>query len=1159
MKKSIVLILLVLIAFPALVHSAEAPQQQAPVVGAPTGTPQQKGAVSSDLEEVSHLKATVTKVVGSVVIRNEGALFWHDAKADESLKTGDEIKTKDDGKIEITLENGNVIKLKPNSKIIISRITHNILTGEYDNLFKSDGGRIWSKIGKLPGKSTFRIKTPTAVAGARGTIMYLDIYPDKTTVLFEGGKGFLENLISGERLDIEPNYMSQADNKGNLVEPTKPSEQEKQNLTGGWDIALGPAEGYSPPAGDTEDVKGDVDDTTEEQGDSEKEAREDKKNSQEETPIGPDFDGDRIPDSIDPDDDNDGYPDTEDAFPFDSTEWLDTDSDGTGNNTDPDDDNDGICDTLEETHNLDPLDNDTDNDGLTDGFEALVYMDPLNPDTDGDGILDADEMRNGLDARGWDTDEDGAIDTEEIREGTNPRLSYDFPHGLTYDQDLDGRPNNEDEDIDGDHLDNNTETRYRFSKTQNPGYYLDPNGPYFLNPYVADTDGGGVSDLLELQKGSDPFDSNDDSFQGSGRDADGDGLSDVWEQILGLNYSGEDTDGDGAKDGWDTDGDGLNDMEELHRGTDPKDQDTDDDGLSDHEEANVYDSDPFEVDTDEDGVSDLDEANAGTDPDHPLDYPTGFDNDMDGDGIPGDWDWDQDGDGISDDTEEEELGTNPRLADSDGDGVNDGIEIAEGTDPNDLLSFNAVRLPHSQDYVIDTDNDGIPDQLEREVGLDPNNSDTDGDGLKDGIEVAAGLDPFGKDTDGDGLEDGYEAKAENNLDPFTPDSDNDGLTDSQESLTTGTDPHNWDTDEDGLSDSAEIREGSNPNNSDTDGDTIRDDEDAFPNKAYKPDDPKEDKPNPAVYGSRGQIREKRLEMLEESVLRTEISDMLSGFWARHHDSVMERISDAQTGKVLTDSHGYRVRAEQYVLRPNDQTVQVMNISLRTKEAGGLSGLHTLNWMTTFDGSLNDLTASQIRNLPWNNYLNSYTEQIVSPATPGNIAPTDMNIKLAHDGNFIREQTRFGRRNSETQDVRAKTFSYHLAGFGSGAKINIRIPDGSIIEPIAGTIGNPGGFKYKVKPKKGIKPEKSIYVNFHVIADSGGPANGNFSNMQFNNLGDALRTNLADNPSIDIGNNNLEIGVRPSTGEESLIDLIYIPWNRQNWRDNHSWRGAQTGE
>ena len=45
--------------------------------------------------------------------------------------------------------------------------------------------------------------------------------------------------------------------------------------------------------------------------------------------------------------DGDGVVNGEDAFPYDATEWLDTDGDSIGNNTDPDDDNDDLPDVMD--------------------------------------------------------------------------------------------------------------------------------------------------------------------------------------------------------------------------------------------------------------------------------------------------------------------------------------------------------------------------------------------------------------------------------------------------------------------------------------------------------------------------------------------------------------------------------------------------------------------------------------------------------------------------------------------------------------------------------------------------------------------------------------------------------------------------------------------
>lgn len=50
-------------------------------------------------------------------------------------------------------------------------------------------------------------------------------------------------------------------------------------------------------------------------------------------------------DPLNPDTDGDGVNDSEDPFPLNPAEWMDTDKDNIGNNADIDDDNDGILDT----------------------------------------------------------------------------------------------------------------------------------------------------------------------------------------------------------------------------------------------------------------------------------------------------------------------------------------------------------------------------------------------------------------------------------------------------------------------------------------------------------------------------------------------------------------------------------------------------------------------------------------------------------------------------------------------------------------------------------------------------------------------------------------------------------------------------------------------
>jgi hypothetical protein len=99
--------------------------------------------------------------------------------------------------------------------------------------------------------------------------------------------------------------------------------------------------------------------------------------------------------------------------------------------------------------------------------------------------------------------------------------------------------------------------------------------------------------------------------------------------------------------------------------------------------------------------------------------------DTDQDGFADIAEGDDDNDGLSDD-QEAVLGTNPLLVDSDGDGLVDG---AGGLVP-------LAMLPGG----VDADTDGFVDG-EADFATSPVTADTDGDQLDDGIEVANGSDP----------------------------------------------------------------------------------------------------------------------------------------------------------------------------------------------------------------------------------------------------------------------------------------------------------------------------------------------------------------------------------------------------------------------------------
>jgi hypothetical protein len=290
------------------------------------------------------------------------------------------------------------------------------------------------------------------------------------------------------------------------------------------------------------------------------------------------------------------------------------------------------------------------------------------------------------------------------------------------------------------------------------------------DPAAPDTDGDGVAD--DADNCVDTANSDQADLDGDGvgdtcdGDIDGDGLSNVVEIWLGCNPYDPDSDGDGV---WD--------LAEVLVGTNPLLGDTDDDGEGDGAWLlRIYGSlcgCGLGDDSNGNGVWDLVEFHyfGGL---HDVDLHGGggfgslteylFDtcgcspDELDGDGIPsivnhvwgsggltsyivrcGCHPWeDLDGGGgirvefLS--LLEGGLGDDP-----DGDGIITFIEILLGCNP----------------HLADTDGDGLSDYEEVFVhGTLVDVADTDGDGMLDGVEIALGCDPHDPDTDGDGVLDG---------------------------------------------------------------------------------------------------------------------------------------------------------------------------------------------------------------------------------------------------------------------------------------------------------------------------------------------------------------------------------------------------------------------
>jgi MYXO-CTERM domain-containing protein len=334
-----------------------------------------------------------------------------------------------------------------------------------------------------------------------------------------------------------------------------------------------------------------------------------------------DVDGDGLIDALDPDSDNDGI--------FDGTELGVTTA-----NKDTDTTKKHFVADADPATKTDPNKADTDAGTVSDGAEDPNHngkidtgeRNPNDPaddvtkptDTDGDGLTDDEEKHLGTDPLDADSDDDGVID------GAEPNPSAD--------SDGDGLINPLDADSDNDGILDGTElgitTPNKDTDTAKNHFLADADVATKTNPLLRDTDHGGISDGSEdvnfngkVDTGEkNPLDPADDKDL---VDTDGDGLTDVVEVAIGSDPNDADTDNDGVSDGLepnptldidgdgkinvldpDSDGDGLFDGTELGLPCTGKDTDAAAGNCIADGDAGVTRTSPLDPDTDHGGVKD---------------------------------------------------------------------------------------------------------------------------------------------------------------------------------------------------------------------------------------------------------------------------------------------------------------------------------------------------------------------------------------------------------------------------------------------------------------------------------------------------------------------------------------------------------------------------
>lgn len=317
-----------------------------------------------------------------------------------------------------------------------------------------------------------------------------------------------------------------------------------------------------------------------------------------------------------------------------------------------------------------------------------------------------------------------------------------------------------------------------------------------------------------------------------------------------------------------------------------------------------------------------------------------------------------------------------------------------------------------------------------------------------------------------------------------------------------------------------------------------------------------------------QILETHAQAAQGDLLAT-INNALTAGDIRSRDDLLMQQADAQAGRVLRDRDGNWVRTQQYILRPDNQTVQMLNVSLRG--GGAQAGLSTIDWTTSFRAPIPD--TQSLRDLPWSSYLSTmtgdpsnsngpiirYVVSIIPVIFPPFPEPPDlasMSVRFTNPSNeYLQESRTFAA--SINVSIEPLVGAYlHYQQIMTEQLASSQWPDTlvygtdySVVSEFSVGI-NPGGFAYL--DVSGRIPTVLASVSFHALGDANtdtniGESSTDFASQEvfFQDIWEALRVNEPGAP--DIGDNNLEIVIDGGLFNTSSIDTVYIPLSRMLWK------------
>ncbi|UCH00058.1 MAG: FecR domain-containing protein [Deltaproteobacteria bacterium] len=141
----------------------------------------------------------ITFLSGDAQVKGAKETVWRKAELNMPVFFGDNIRTREDGKVTITFVDGSLLKIHSNTHIALNTIVSPVEKKSSVLLFF---GRMWNKVSrKVLKMKAVEIQTPTAVLGVRGTEFETGAYEDGTMIVrVDSGGVTVDNEIDRSTL-----------------------------------------------------------------------------------------------------------------------------------------------------------------------------------------------------------------------------------------------------------------------------------------------------------------------------------------------------------------------------------------------------------------------------------------------------------------------------------------------------------------------------------------------------------------------------------------------------------------------------------------------------------------------------------------------------------------------------------------------------------------------------------------------------------------------------------------------------------------------------------------------------------------------------------------------------------------------------------------------